>query len=255
MRPGGWLVAAALLLALFVLVEARDGDGGGSRRVVLWGDSLAWEAREPFRRAAAAAGDTAVMLRTYGGTAPCDWLDDIRRQSRRFRPEVAVLAFSGNAGSDCMRGRDLSTAYREDVTAAVRQLARQGTRVLLVEAPARRDQAVDAAGQTELGRLWRQIAAARSAEADTTVVPAGQAVTDHGRFAERLPCAPGEQCEPDGTVIVRSPDGVHFCPQQLPPIARCPVPSPGAERYGRAMGDAAAQLLGPAPGRGAGPFA
>ncbi|CAO5239704.1 SGNH domain-containing protein [Frankia sp. AgKG'84/4] len=234
--PIAWMFVAAVALVLGALVidHARTGPRA---RIALWGDSLAWESQGSFAQTVTAehrdSAPARVLMRTWGGTAPCDWLTDIRDQSRRWHPTVAALAFSGNQGSDCMRGRDLLSAYRQDVTAAVEQLTAAGTTVLLVEAPPRRDQPVDAAGLTPLDRLWREIAASHPR---TQVAPAGRAVSaDDGRFAPTLPCDRGETCGPGGMVTVRSPDGTHFCPSVEPPMTPCPVVSPGAARYGAAI--------------------
>lgn len=228
------MFAGAIVLAVIALTAGREDPD--EQRVALWGDSLAWEARDSFVAAAEEDGSTHALTRTWGGTAPCDWLDDMRRQARRWDPTVAVLSFSGNTGSDCMRDRDLLTAYRTDVTEAVEILTRRGTEVVLIDAPPRWDQAVDPDGLTTLDRLWRDIASMR---ADVRVAPAGRVLTDRGRFVPRLPCAAGETCGADGQVPVRSPDGVHFCPVTQPPMTACPVRSFGAERYGRAMAEAA----------------
>jgi hypothetical protein len=247
-RPGpiGWLFIAAVLLGLVAVVSRPDGGGdGGGRKVALWGDSLAWEAQGSFKAAVTAAGGTSLLVHTYGGTAPCDWLDDMRKQSRKWHPTVAVLSFSGNTGSRCMKNRDLVEAYRDDVTKAVARLTRGGAHVLLVEAPPRLDQQVSTGGFTPLDQVWRDIAHDLP---DTSVVPAGSEVTlPDGRFTWTLPCRPGEQCGPDGMVTVRSPDGVHFCPRQMAPVTPCPLPSAGADRYGRAMAAAAVAVIGPAP--------
>ncbi len=207
---------------------------------------MAWEAQDDFAADVTAAGDTSLLLHTYGGTAPCDWLSDIRKQSRQRHPTVAVLAFSGNTGTKCMKGRDLTSAYRSDILAAAARLTRDGAHVLLVEAPPRRDQTVDPQGLTSLDHVWQKIA---GQVPNTTVVPAGRAVTvtPAGRFAQTVPCGPGDVCPAGGQVTVRSPDGVHFCPVEQPPMTRCPVPSAGAARYAHAMAAAAVPLLGPLP--------
>ena len=228
-RPGpiGWLFIVAIAVALVAVAGHTGQHGSGGRRVALWGDSLAWEAQDDFSADVSAAGGTSVLLHTYGGTAPCDWLADIRKQSRRWHPTVAVLAFSGNAGSPCMKGRDLTTAYRSDVLAAVARLTRDGAHVVLVEAPPRLGQAVDAQGLTSLDHLWLAIA---GDEPDTTIVPAGRAVTDAaGQFVRTRACAAGEGVA-GGPGDGAQPDGVHFCPLEQPPVTRCPVPSAGAAR-------------------------
>jgi hypothetical protein len=161
-----------------------------------------------------------------------------------------------------MSGRDLLAAYRQDVATAARTLTAAGTRVLLVDAPPRPDQTVGPDGLTDLDRVWRQV---QATVPGVEIVRAGLSVTDGGRWISRLPCRPGERCDPDGTVSVRSPDGVHFCPEVQPPMTDCPLYAAGAERYGEAMArgaldpssraeDGAACRSSPAPaGSAAGP--
>ncbi|EIV93597.1 hypothetical protein [Frankia sp. QA3] len=228
--PIGWLFVVAIVLVAGAVAVDRTSDD--RPRVAMWGDSLAWEAGTAFSRTVRADGHSEVLVRTWGGTAACDWLSDIRDQARRWRPTVAALAFSGNQWTPCMQGRDLLTAYREDVTRAVELLTGRGAEVVLVEAPPRRDQVVDAAGLTPLDRVWRQIAATHER---TRVAPASRTITADGRFTTTLPCVTGETCGPGGLVTVRSPDGTHFCPLVQPPMTACPVPSPGAVRYGTAI--------------------
>jgi hypothetical protein len=70
-------------------------------------------------------------------------------------------------------------------------------------------------------------------------IAAEQAVLDGGAFTETLPCVPEEPCGPDGSNVVRAPDGVHFCPGSPEAVQGvtegCAVWSSGAYRYGRAM--------------------
>src|SRR5689334_25265552 len=47
-------------------------------RVALYGDSLAFEARDHFTAALTATGQAEVRTATYGGTAICDWLGQMR---------------------------------------------------------------------------------------------------------------------------------------------------------------------------------
>ncbi|OAA20983.1 hypothetical protein UG55_106620 [Frankia sp. EI5c] len=236
------MFAAAAVLAVIALTAGREDPE--KQRVVLWGDSLAWESRDAFVEAAEADDSVDTLTRTWGGTAPCDWLDDMRKQARRWRPTVAVLSFSGNTGSDCMRDRDLLTAYRTDVTEAVEILTRRGAEVVLADSPPRQDQLVDGDGHTQLHRLWRDIASAR---ANVRVAPAGEVLTVRGQFTPRLPCETGEDCDADGQVQVRSPDGVHFCPIAQPAMTPCPTRSFGAERFGRALAEAARPEVSPLP--------
>jgi hypothetical protein len=235
-----WSRRALALVVVVVAVLASAVELRGylpvNPRVLVYGDSLVVEAQEPFRQAARDEGAHAVDLRIWSGTAPCNWVGDVPGAIRDFRPTVAVIAFSGNRPA-CMDGRgDLMAAYREDVTTMVDQLVSAGVQVRLIEEPARETDPVDAAGRTRLGELWETIAAATP---NTRVVRADLSVTDGGRFVPTLPCDPGEPCGPDGRVVVRAPDGVHFCPHPPEVVGSCGMYSSGARRYGLALARAA----------------
>jgi hypothetical protein len=92
-------------------VSARDMPEGP---VILYGDSLAWEAQDHFRRALRTAGIREVSTETFGGTAICDWLSQMRRDAVVIHPRVVVVEFSGNPYSLYARlGR--SSADRTDL--------------------------------------------------------------------------------------------------------------------------------------------
>jgi hypothetical protein len=68
-----------------------------------------------------------------------------------------------------------------------------------------------------------------------------------------LPCLPGEGTDAGcfgGRIVVRAPDGAHFCPNVGPAVrgvvGPCPRWSSGAVRFGRAMADAIADAVVPA---------
>ena len=69
-------------------------------------------------------------------------------------------------------------------------------------------------------------------------VDAGASVeAPDGTFTLRLPCMPGEApCDPDGTIAVRSEDGVHFC--SLAGATGCAEYSSGAFRFAAALATA-----------------
>jgi hypothetical protein len=233
----------AVVAVVALAAHSRGGAPDDNPRIVLWGDSLAWEAQDAFVRTAQAGGAD-VLVQAWGGTAICDWLDDMRVQLRKWKPTVAVLSFSGNRISSCMQGRDPLAAYRDDATAATKLLTKAGVAVRLVAAPPRPDHPAGADGMTDIARVWRSVVDGNTL---AQVVDAGQVVTDHGRWVARLPCHRGEPCAPDGTVTVRSPDGVHFCPVNHPPMTRCPVYSAGGERFGVAMARATLDSLSSLP--------
>jgi hypothetical protein len=100
----------------------------------------------------------------------------------------------------------------------------------------------------QVNDLWRSLAAQYPG---VGVVDAGVPVeASDGSFTRTLPCSawegPAQGCA-GGMVVVRAPDGAHFCPTETRTIdgvvGICPVPSPGAFRY--AMGLATALVAPP----------
>jgi hypothetical protein len=221
------------------------------RRVVLYGDSLAWQAQDFFTAALAGAGITQVTPRTFGGTAICDWFSAMRADAAALRPDAVVVEFSGNALTPCMRALDGSAltgaAYFEKYAvdaAMVLDIFTPGhTLVYFAGAPISRDaeRTNDPAVPT-LNAIYEALAQSspygRYAEA-------GASVLWGGRWTETLPCLPGEPCtggrDANGTPVnvVRAPDGVHFCPGAPAAIegvtVRCSVWASGSWRFGNAM--------------------
>jgi hypothetical protein len=69
-------------------------------------------------------------------------------------------------------------------------------------------------------------------------------VLDHGAYTRTLPCLSHESSRDGctgGRIVVRAPDGAHFCPTQTSP---CSVYSSGAVRYGAAEAEAALRRTG-----------
>ena len=120
-----------VLLALAVCVLALGGCASVKSaspdppRVVLWGDS--------FGESVAPHLPTNYDVRAFGGTAPCDWLGDIRTTVARRPPEVAVLLFVGNTHTPCTGGT--TEGYSVDIAAATRLLRAAGSTVVVVAAP------------------------------------------------------------------------------------------------------------------------
>ncbi len=167
-----------------------------------------------------------------------------------WQPTAAVLQFTGNTFTRCMAGLrrgspEFFAKYRQDLQTAVSVFRSVGTRVYLIGAPLDETPA-ESQIVIPLNQVFASVAASNSG---VTYVDAGQAVMAGGAFTLTLPCLPNEPCEgPAGTStnVVRSPDGVHFCPTghatQVGVYAVCNVYSSGAFRFAMAM-------LGPALGR------
>ena len=216
----------------------------GPPRIALYGDSLGMEAGPYFTYLAQEAG-ASTLVRTYGGLAVCDFLQDMASDAASWQPTAAVLEFSGDNFTPCMDGDPIGSPqyyakYRSDLQSAIDIFRPYGTEVFLTGVPY--DALPAANGNvSNLNQLFASVAAANPG---VTYVDAGQAVMANGAFTQTLPCLPFEPCTgPSGTNIVRSPDGVHFCPTGDTTIEGyfevCNVYSSGAFRF-------AAAMLGPA---------
>lgn len=180
-------------------------------QVVFIGDSLG-EQTAPYLQPL--MGSRTFVPHVFGGTAPCDWLG----QDLSVTPtSVAVITFIGNSSSTCMadgaggflHGQALVDKYRSDIIALVEQVRSSGAQVLMVGQPQRQGDANVDTEITGLNALYSGLAEPGA----VSFVDAGAAVEDaNGAFVLRLPCMPGEtQCDADGSIAVRSEDGVHFC--------------------------------------------
>jgi hypothetical protein len=228
--------------------------------VILYGDSLAWEAEDSFVGAFAGRPGVQVLTRTYGGTAICDWLDEMQADAATYAPGAVVLEFSGNNLTPCMKdetGRGLVddaywNRYRADTQTAIDIFAPAGTRVYLAGAPiSQRQQLTGDFHGGLVNAMYAEIAAQHDS---VEYVDAGAAVLDHGSWTPSLLCLPGEPCTGGtdlldrGFNIVRAPDGGHFCPAaddaKQGIVIACPVWSSGAYRYGTAMAAPVLTALG-----------
>ena len=192
--------------------------------VDLFGDSLGYQAETYLDMFFADTGNYTVSNNTFGGTATCDWLRKMAAAAAEH-PLATVLVFSGNAFTPCMDGVALRSPqyydlYTTDTEQAIAIFSAVGAHVFLVGAPI--DES-STAGWDRLDDIYRQLAQANPLA--VTFVNAGSAVeSPSGGFMWQLPCMSIEpSCGPNGTNIVRSPDGIHFCPDGIPATAGSPV--------------------------------
>jgi hypothetical protein len=226
--------------------------------VILYGDSLGGEAQGEFAKAFASNPGIQVIIRTYGGTAICDWLDRMRDDATTLVPGVVVIEFSGNALTTCMEdatgqplgGTAYVDRYRADTQTAIDLFA--GARVFLAGAPISRT--AEANGDFRGGQLNNMYAVTALLARGVTYVDAGASVLDHGRWTATLPCLADEPCtggtdaSGQGVNVVRAPDGGHFCPASEEAkrgvVGDCPVWSSGAFRFAQAMAAPVLTVLG-----------
>jgi hypothetical protein len=204
--------------------------------VDLFGDSLGYQAEPYLDVFFAETGKYKVLNDAYGGTATCDWLTTMRAAAATH-PHAAVLVFSGNALTPCMDGAAFGSPryyhrYTVDTRQAIGIFSAVGAHVFLVGTPIDRS---SVAGWDRLDDIYRQLAKANPLA--VTYVDAGAAVeSSSGGFAWDLPCLSVEpSCGANGTNVVRSPDGTHFCPNGTPAIRGvtrpCDEYSSGAFRF------------------------
>ncbi len=224
--------------------SAADLPPPGPPRIALYGDSLGMEAGVYFSSLAQAAG-ASTLVQTYGGLAPCDLLANMESDVTTWQPTAAVLEFSGDNFTPCMTGDPIGSPqyyakYQTDIQTAIDIFRPYGTEVFLIGIPYNASSTQNQ-NVADLNQLYASVAAANPG---VTYVDAGQAVMANGVFTWTLPCLPTEPCTgPSGTNVVRSPDGVHFCPDGDTTIegyvAVCNVYSSGAFRFAQAMLDPA----------------
>jgi hypothetical protein len=215
--------------------------------VVLYGDSLAWEARH-FFELALTDQPVKVVTRTFGGTAICDWHDEMADDATTLRPGLVIIEFVGNNFTPCMQdatGQPLAGAalvdnYANDAATAIATFAPIDAQVVFagapISSPAMTSLDLHRAPLNEvyeqLGRHFERV----------RYVDAGSAVLDDGAWTATLTCLPSEPCpnerDETGTAVnvVRAPDGLHFCPANAAAdrgvTGDCPVWSSGAFRFG-----------------------
>jgi hypothetical protein len=244
-------LGVVVVVGLVVLREPPPRPGG---LVVLYGDSLATEAAPGFVEELERTTDAEVLVRAVPAQAACDALADMEADTA-LRPDVVVIQFVGNNATPCARGaagerlegQALVDRTVEDVRAATEMFATRGTRVVLVGGPDVPGLPGNpglgvADGYNALVNEWagRDLGRVRYADAAATVSgPDGEYVTS-------LPCredeGPSVGCA-GGEVVVRSDDRIHFCPATGDHLA-CPVPSPGADRFGEEMARVTRMALG-----------
>lgn len=227
-------------------------------RVVLFGDSLAFQAAPYFDWLVQASGEAQVTNDVYSGTAACDWLPDMRRVAQSH-PRAVVMEFAGNTFTKCMSGcspesKSAVTRYCNDMTTAIHLFMDVGASIFLEGTP------ITHAQWETHDRHWNDLNRAFAALANkyrgqVIYVDAGKAVEGNGgSFTWTLPCLYFEPC--DGPTIdgvhndvVRSPDGVHFCPanpkNELGLVTPCPVYSSGAYRFASAMAAPVVEAIRP----------
>ncbi len=160
--------------------------------VLVYGDSLIEQASPYLQHA--------DQVRAFGGTALCDWVDNMAKAATVEQPSVMVVEFVGNDLTPCMQRYQTPAQVRAKYEADMARLKRrvEDTRILWVGAPTFRDRP-----PPTLGLYSSQPA----------FVDAGEAVLNDGAYTDTLPCLADEglmQGCVNGRIRVRALDGAHF---------------------------------------------
>lgn len=188
----------------------------GNRPVVIYGDSILWQARGNVTFAFARRTMRQVKVQAFGGTALCDWVPAIRKAvAASPRPSAIVLSFSGNTATPCTGatasrpgpapGTTEFYALNRTAMDAVRSAAgRAGVPVVWVTPPPLGSTTSDHLEQFRLMAERRGFA----------TVDAGSSVTSMpGKYTSVLRCLPDEGASRGctaGRIRVRADDRVHF---------------------------------------------
>jgi len=235
------ITCAGLAGAVVVGTAAAAGAQTVPPRVLVYGDSLAWEAQAGIEQAIEARlpGWDAIM-RTAPGTAVCNGLPQMRADGN-LNAQVVVLEYVAVALGPCMAGKDRLAQHTADTQAALALWASRGVRVVLVGAPRQVGQPRDLIDAVAINRDL-------AAGAGQTFVDAGVLLRDPwtGVYQQRLPCLAGEGpvqgCGLDGLIDVRDDSGSHFC--AIHNAGPCPVYSSGIVRFAAPIADAVARVAG-----------
>lgn len=160
--------------------------------VLMYGDSLL-ESSAPYVR-------STDQVRAFGGTALCDWVDNMAQAAVLEQPSVLVVEFVGNNVTPCMSGYDTPNEVRAKYEADATELKqRVDAPILWVDPPLFRSGSPPTAGLFE---------------SEPRFVDAGAAVLDDGAYTNTLSCLADERaargCGNNGRIRVRAPDGAHF---------------------------------------------
>jgi hypothetical protein len=227
--------------------------------VLVYGDSLVVEAAPTIRHEFASRSGWAVEVHAWPAISLCTHLSTFAEAIERTHPTVVVIETYGSARGRCMANRDGtppelgSEAYyrrtADSIERAFRMAVDAGARVVFVVSP---PSATDrlAAIQDRITAIARDKA---SHLEGVTISTRARDALGGRTWRATMPCLPDETAVTgctNGTIAVRAPDKLHFCPVGYPDARSwfhpgCSVHSSGAIRFGRAIVSAALASAGP----------
>lgn len=222
-------------------------------RVLLYGDSIAWQFAPVFKRQLVRTGAVLVHTAVFPGTSLCDGLALAASDAAAFRPDVVVAQYVGSPFTACSQAPSYGTfgqpgwyaQLTRDATSMARTFKAAGASALLLDAgPVHQDSSV--ARDATLAAYAR---ASRATGGFAKRIKPYLAVEDPGdRYTTYLPCLAKElangRCigplrHQVASIRVRSPapDSFHLCPVTFGDRlqAGCATYSSGVARYAGAI--------------------
>src|SRR5947209_18602392 len=123
-RPHGMVAIVVAIICIVGLVLVVDHFvASPHERIALYGDSLSMQAAQDFQYLAVESGDP-TLLGAYNGPAPCDVLPRLAGEAASWKPDVAVLEFTGDNPTACMKPFPVGTPgyyanYQQALSTAV----------------------------------------------------------------------------------------------------------------------------------------
>jgi hypothetical protein len=249
------VVAVCAAIGLVVpLAGASVASAAAPKNVVYYGDSLTSEAHWQITSQYATKSGWVLHLAYLSGIPLCNLIPVIQNDIATLHPYRIVIETFGNVGTSCTEEPDGSqiaygspdwlALYQSNFETILATTDAAGTRVTLVDSPMTSTPGLNTA-ETALNGLMSTEAQAHH---KVSVAPGpSNAVETNGQYTLTKPCTTAEKADPNsgcgtpkkGQIIVRAPDGVHFCPVGYPDGSDgsepCAVYSSGAVRYGNGM--------------------
>jgi hypothetical protein len=210
-------------------------------KVILYGDSLSVESWDTFKLVIENHGVAVAENRTMGGTAICDWFDEMEADKEAILPSAVVLEFVGNTQPACMNGLTGQAAlekYGADLQHAIDIWKPRGVKVFVAAPPPK----VLGGGTSEAQNPYRDMYFLSAVSNGQGFVDAGHAAVWNpitGLYQFHMPCLPDEGADlgcNNGLIQVRDGrDGLHFCPSGSRPLPCTNEYVSGSRRFGFEM--------------------
>ncbi len=221
---------------------------------LLYGDSIMFESSNQISSQFASKPGWSFKNTSYPGSALCDWSSQLQTDLDTLHPQIVVLESQGNSITPCMRdaaGNQIPFGsqawldkYKSDLDYFFATATASGAKVLWV-APL----PVSSPSSTKALQSLNQMAKTEAGKYHGISVSGApkNSVTTDGLFVWRKGCLPTESAAMGcgavvaGKIAVRSPDGVHLCPNNPEWLSTspCNVYSSGEFRWGNTLVDKA----------------